>query len=67
VEEINEFEKTPLVMPLKLATDPVDRLKTILIFKRLELVVVDKIPRQCSNNIDSIQMHGSSASLSGSL
>lgn len=33
MEEINKIEETSLVMPLKLATDPVDRLKTILISK----------------------------------
>jgi hypothetical protein len=43
-------------MSLKLSTRFVDSLETILILIRSELVLVNKTPSQCSNNIDSTQL-----------
>jgi hypothetical protein len=56
MEEVDKVEETSLVMSLKLSTRSVDSLETILILIRSELVLVNKTPSQCSNNIDSTQL-----------
>lgn len=57
VEEVDKVEETPLVVSLELSTCSVDSLEAILILVRSKLVVVNKTPCQCSDDIYSVQMH----------